>query len=615
MKIDYRPEIDGLRALAVMAVLIYHAEFQSSAGNFLPGGLLGVDVFFVISGFIITTLLKKEWQMTGTISIRQFYIRRARRILPALLTVMLVSLPFAWHILLPTALVDFVKSLLASLGFCSNLYWLYSLQEYGAESGLLKPFLHTWSLAVEEQFYLIYPLLLIGCWKFLPHRVNLVLAILIVTSLGFAEGMSRTHPSASFYILPSRLWELLIGGWIALSHREVTVGRTWNFLPWIGMVMVLGSFFVQHLEVHPGLVTLAPVGGTALIIASARAGGFVIRVLGSKPMAFLGRISYSLYLWHYPVFAFARIQEHELDGQVKMLLLGLSLVLACTSYYTIEQVFRNPVRTSLPRFSILTGLGLASVVIFSVFVMQDRGSIARFPELAAIYQNNEFDNAALMRKCKVKSLEFQAQSREFSDQSETEKILIIGDSHGTDSFCAFMQNRELFKGFEFMYYWIELGASEKDFQKLFNLRAFAKAEHVMISSRFARPDADIRKGQRSSIDCLESVILETQKRGKNVIVCTNTIEFKYIEGQPVFDWYVQHPPENIYTQDDLNHFFWMHQTEGVDAINVRIREVAKRMKAVLLEKADYMSDPKKQLCSGITPDGRKVFLDYGRYTL
>ena len=149
MEIKYRPEIDGLRTISVVSVIIYHADFLMNGNKILPGGFFGVDVFFVISGFLITSLMMSEFHKSGTISIPNFYLRRARRLLPALLVVMLASLPFAWLYLLPSQLINFSESLISTLLFGSNFLWHYSLQEYGAESGLLKPFLHTWSLAVE----------------------------------------------------------------------------------------------------------------------------------------------------------------------------------------------------------------------------------------------------------------------------------------------------------------------------------------------------------------------------------------------------------------------------------------------------------------------------------
>ena len=215
MAIKYRPEIDGLRTIAVLAVIIYHAEFTLGEGHYLEGGFLGVDVFFVISGFLITSLIMSEYEKTGRFSITNFYERRTRRLLPALLTVMLVSLPFAWQFLLPTQLIDFSRSLLASLLFGSNFYWDWTLQEYGAESALLKPFLHTWSLAVEEQYYIVYPLILIAIYRLCRNHTIVILTAGLLLSLQFAEWMTPRDASFSFYMLPSRFWELLAGGLLA----------------------------------------------------------------------------------------------------------------------------------------------------------------------------------------------------------------------------------------------------------------------------------------------------------------------------------------------------------------------------------------------------------------
>ena len=169
MKLTYRPEIDGLRAIAVGAVIFYHAQTTILGYQAFEGGFIGVDIFFVISGYLITLIILKELVTTGTFSFKHFYERRIRRILPALLFVMLVSLPFAWMYLLPSNLIDFSKSILYSLGFSSNFYFHYSGQQYGAQSGLLKPFLHTWSLSVEEQYYILFPIVLLITFKYLEN--------------------------------------------------------------------------------------------------------------------------------------------------------------------------------------------------------------------------------------------------------------------------------------------------------------------------------------------------------------------------------------------------------------------------------------------------------------
>ena len=159
MKISYRPEIDGLRAVAVISVIFYHAQINIQGFDLFKTGFIGVDIFFVISGYLITLIILKELIITNSFSFKNFYIRRIKRILPALLLVILVSLPLSWIYLLPNDFIDFLKSVLYSLGFSSNFFFHYSGQEYGADSGLLKPLLHTWSLSVEEQFYILFPFL------------------------------------------------------------------------------------------------------------------------------------------------------------------------------------------------------------------------------------------------------------------------------------------------------------------------------------------------------------------------------------------------------------------------------------------------------------------------
>ena len=191
MKINYRPEIDGLRAIAVIAVIVYHIKINILNYEILSGGFVGVDIFFVISGYLITLIILKELYLTGTFSFKQFYERRVRRILPALLVVMLVSLPFAWIYLIPNSFVDFSKSIIYSLLFNSNFYFWSSGQEYGADSGLLKAYLHTWSLSVEEQFYIIFPIFLLLIFKFLRKYIIYFFILGFITSLFVADWGSK----------------------------------------------------------------------------------------------------------------------------------------------------------------------------------------------------------------------------------------------------------------------------------------------------------------------------------------------------------------------------------------------------------------------------------------
>ena len=347
MKLTYRPEIDGLRAIAVGAVILYHAQITILGYQPFKGGFIGVDIFFVISGYLITSIILKELVTTGSFSFKHFYERRIRRILPALLFVMIVSLPFAWMYLLPDSFIDFSKSILYSLGFSSNFYFHYSGQQYGAESGLLKPFLHTWSLSVEEQYYILFPIVLLITYKFFRRYLIHILTFGFIISLGLAEWTSRNYPSISFYFIHTRMWELLAGS--ILAYFEITKGhRSKNqllniTLPTIGLVLISHSIiFFDNDIFHPSFFTLSPIIGVCLIIWFSNKDELITKVLSTKLFIGIGLISYSLYLWHYPIFAFARIIDLT-QGSLfnKLLLVIIIVILSTLSYYFIERPARN----------------------------------------------------------------------------------------------------------------------------------------------------------------------------------------------------------------------------------------------------------------------------------
>ena len=215
MKNNYRPEIDGLRCFAVLSVVLYHAQILFFDFQTFKGGFIGVDIFFVISGYLITSIILNDLIDKKNFLFKDFYIRRARRILPALLFIMLVSIPFSWIYLYPIDLVNYSKSLLYSLGFGSNFYFHYSGLEYGSPEGLLKPFLHTWSLSVEEQYYLIFPIILVTVFKYFNKYFLHLLLFIFIVSLIFADIGSKNFSSSTFYFLHTRIWELICGSLIA----------------------------------------------------------------------------------------------------------------------------------------------------------------------------------------------------------------------------------------------------------------------------------------------------------------------------------------------------------------------------------------------------------------
>lgn len=220
VKLSYRPEIDGMRAVAVLSVIVYHLKISIGDFDLAPGGFLGVDLFFVLSGYLITRIILAELRETDGVSIRNFYIRRARRILPPLLLVMLVSIPAALAILTPSQLERFGWSLVASLGFASNVFWYVEQGRYGASSALLEPFLHTWSLAIEEQYYLLFPVLLAAFHRHRPHWIGPALVLSIALGLAAAQLLTMRVSDLSFFSPTSRAWELLVGSLLAFAAER-----------------------------------------------------------------------------------------------------------------------------------------------------------------------------------------------------------------------------------------------------------------------------------------------------------------------------------------------------------------------------------------------------------
>ncbi len=368
MKIKYRPEIDGLRAIAVIAVILYHSKVSFLDFNLFQGGFIGVDIFFVISGYLITSIILKEIFFTGNFSFRYFYERRIRRIIPVLFFVMLVSLPLAWFIILPNSLVDFSKSLLYSIGFGSNFYFHYSGLEYGAIDSFLKPFLHTWSLSVEEQYYIIFPLIIFVIFKISRSLLMPLILTGLFLSLIFANWLSLHQPSLSFYMLPSRGWELLTGS--LLSYWELKYNRlkkndySNSLFTGLGLFLIFSSIiFFNDRMFHPSFITLIPIIGVSLIIWYSNKDEFFTKVISSKLFVSTGLISYSLYLWHYPIFSFIRISEYQLTSTIKLLIPLFIIIISIISYFLIEK----PARNKKTNFKIILSQIIFALILLVVF--------------------------------------------------------------------------------------------------------------------------------------------------------------------------------------------------------------------------------------------------------
>ncbi|GAB4263639.1 MAG: acyltransferase family protein [Pararhodobacter sp.] len=369
MSPSYRPEIDGLRAVAVLPVIFFHAGFTG-----FSGGFVGVDVFFVISGYLITGILVSDLR-NGRFSIARFYERRARRILPALFVLLAASALAAHLLLMPPPFMDFSASLFSVVLFLSNMLFISEV-DYFAPAAEDTPLLHTWSLAVEEQFYILFPLILWALWRAGRGKGLLAgVALITVASLVFSEWAWRAYPAQSFYFLPSRAWELGAGALCALVPQRAPdrPGALRQALGLAGLTAIAVSVVaLDRTYPFPSLWALLPVGGSVAVILWATPGTWAARLLSLRVMVGIGLISYSAYLWHHPVFVFARALLGVEPGAWTMAgLSALSLSLAALSWRWVEQPFRqhDGKRPWLPRrwqvfaasaagIGLLAGLGL-----------------------------------------------------------------------------------------------------------------------------------------------------------------------------------------------------------------------------------------------------------------
>jgi peptidoglycan/LPS O-acetylase OafA/YrhL len=365
----YRPDIDGLRAIAVVSVIIFHIN-----STLLPGGFLGVDIFFVISGFLITSLLLKELQSTKKICLKGFYVRRIKRIIPALLIVVTTTLLVGFLLLTPTDFLSLLKSAVASLLSIANIFFYFNLdQGYFAKDTAEVPLLHMWSLAVEEQFYLIWPLLMAFIYnkKGSGFLFYTLLAILL-GSLVLAQISLGINQPFAYYSLPTRAWELAAGGALSIyiQNRKELPQNISNLFSLTGTSLIVVSFFVVSKQSDiPGVDNIPLIIGTLLIIiAGKNTNNISRRILSNKLIVFIGLISYSAYLWHWPMIAFTKYATIEIDLFIGFLIFVLTFLLASITYYLLENPLRKIKVTPVEAWSYyyvlpVTFLGIISLIL------------------------------------------------------------------------------------------------------------------------------------------------------------------------------------------------------------------------------------------------------------
>lgn len=390
----YRPDIDGLRAIAILLVILFHSGF-----SIFKGGYIGVDVFFVISGFLITSIIDKEIQ-NKTFSYTNFYLRRIRRIIPVLVFIMIVITIPAYYILFANNLEAYSRTLLYTL-LCSNNIHLYITSgNYFAENSDLIPFLHTWSLSVEEQFYFILPpFLLVLHKKFNSQKRAIIIYTLCFIALLFSIYQSYSNPSAAYFLLPARLFELAIGSTLAMNWNNLPKlnHQKNNFLSLIGfLLIIIPAIVLDKSSIFPGINALWPCLGTALLLYSGQdinKKGLINKLIENKIVVSIGLISYSLYLWHWPIFVFVKYLGLNLEGTIRILAIALTFVLSYLSWKFIEQPFRTTLKFDFKKTLLIIFIPALLIIsgIYGVLDAKD-GFPERHPELTEFIPKKNYPN-------------------------------------------------------------------------------------------------------------------------------------------------------------------------------------------------------------------------------
>lgn len=488
----YRPEIDGLRAVAVIPVVLFHAGFDKFAGGFL-----GVDIFFVISGYLITTLIVREIS-EGNFTLKDFYERRARRILPALFLVMMSTAVAGYFVLMPDEYKNLGQSLVAATLFSNNIL-LGITSGYWDLASEFKPLLHTWSLGVEEQFYLVFPILMLSLWRYIRTHVAWIILILAAISYITFYLLNITSPRWAFYILPTRAWELLIGAiaaFIVLSDSKHAVGLCRSPLAaYFGVFAIAFAMVMCNTETNElGYYNVVATIGTMLIIVSTVSHSYLREILSSRALVFVGLISYSLYLWHQPVYSFVRaFSANRPDAVDYLMALAVASLLSILTWKFVETPFRDRRRIRSRSFIFLASISSILLIIFGIILNKTYG----LPERAFGTDIRAED----MDKRIYNERVYKFKKSEFKNQAD-KKILVMGTSFARDFVNIIVETFDLY-GVDIVY--------RDDLQECMRTR-----NNTLGRKLFSSANVIVFAGGGYDANCLDEDLAYTKSNGKEI---------------------------------------------------------------------------------------------------
>lgn len=606
---QYRSEIDGLRSIAVTSVVLNHAGWDA-----LPGGFLGVDVFFVISGFLITAILLRDLK-DNNFSIVAFYERRFRRIIPALTVVLLATTVPAAFLLSPTQLVEFGRSIIATSIFVSNYLFVWEV-DYFANASDLKPLLHTWSLAVEEQFYVVFPILLWFLYARGAKALLIGIGAALLVSIVAAQYGAANFPKINFFLTTSRIWELAVGCLAAIIYDKRKFQAN-NWLATIGLAMLLLPMLLYgDRQNAPSIFTAVPVAGTALVVVFANQSSCVGKVLALPPLVLIGLMSYSTYLWHQPILAYARLWFNgEPPAGVTAILVISAFALAWITWKFVETPARK-IKTGL--FSrnwvfIWSAISiLASVSIGALFASQTIKSSVRVDNLLI----DPIAEARANHNWFIDNPEFQTEWKAFSDPSKI-NVLVAGDSHANGVFNMLFhkQNTEDLPDFQFIRHAFPMqcfekrgnGGKSKDiidycmnsFESSASKALIEHADIILYSIRWT--------DKTWMFEFIPGLVEWGSKRNIKTVVLSNSPEWLKNPSQIMRNIVAQIGREKI-SAHEINEAFGVHLDPKINQLNAILKEYVEQSGAMYMSKQDYACT-RLDLCFAATPDLEATYID------
>ena len=613
MKLKYRPEIDGLRAIAVISIIFYHARLVLFGKNYFSGGFLGIDIFFVISGYLITYLILIDLLFKNNFSFKIFYEKRIRRIFPLLFIVIIISFIFGFFLLIPSDFLYLSKSSLYSVFFLSNFY--FKIKYYFFFKSLLIPLLHTWSLSVEIQFYLIISFIIFLLNKYLKKNIILIFTLMIILSLVISTIYSQKNTIGSYYFIQYRIWEFLSGSILAileLRNKKRIIFETKivnEIILLIGILLIIFSvYFFNDKTIHPSYLTIFPILGTCIVIWFSKEDFLVTKVLSIKPIVSIGLISYSLFLWHYPIFAFYRYTYASGDKLSKLIFFSALIVISIISFFLIERPFRNREKISF---------NLLNKILLTLFLLIIASCLT-------VILNNGFSERYKVGKINLDMNHYVVELSEFrkdkvnsSFLSDDKKILVLGDSHGQDTFDALISNQILQNKYEIVFDKVNDLKSILDPKSNFNKNTSFKnnlnqSDIVILSYLWSKNLSN------ENYNLLENFSTKLKNNNKKLILVSSP-EFEIKGRFTLLDLFILSNKKlpNVFEEMELKREYYNSYINNKKLINTNLKlsELSIINNFVFFDLSKLICNNIMKTCLYLTDDGQKIMFDDDHFTL